>query len=53
VILQEGQPPFARVSTARDLWKIPGDSPFRDDEAEFLKFSVDIGRSQSAERTQS
>jgi hypothetical protein len=45
VILKEGKPPFARVATAADAPKIRGDGPFRDDEAELLKFSVDLGGS--------
>jgi hypothetical protein len=42
VILEERQPPLARVAPALDPPKIPGDGPFRDDEAELLKFAVDI-----------
>jgi hypothetical protein len=44
VILEEGQPPFARVASALDPPKIPSYGPFRDDEAEFLKFAVNAGR---------
>ena len=43
VILEEGQPPFAWVATTLDTSKIAGDGPFRDDEAEFQKLSVDLG----------
>jgi hypothetical protein len=43
VVLGEGQPPFARVAAALNLPKIPGYGPFRDNEAGFLKFSVDLG----------
>ena len=42
VVSEEGQPPLARVATAIDPPKISGDGPFGDDEAELLKFSVDL-----------
>ena len=40
VILEEGQPPLARVATALNPPKIPGYGPFRDDETQLLKFAA-------------
>lgn len=43
VILEKRQPPLTRVSTVLDTPQITSNGPFRDDEAEFLEFSVDLG----------
>src|SRR5688500_2365131 len=43
VISEKRQPPLTRVTTALDTPKISGNGPFRDDEAEFQKLSVDLG----------
>ena len=43
VILQKGQPALSRGPAALSAAKIPGDGPFRNDEAELLEFSVDLG----------
>jgi hypothetical protein len=45
VILQKRQPPFPRVASALHSTQIPGDSPLRDDEAEFQHFAMDLGGS--------
>jgi hypothetical protein len=44
VIRQECQPLLARVSTSSNASEIPADACFRDDEAELLEFTVDLGR---------
>jgi hypothetical protein len=46
VIRQECQPLLARVSTSSNASEIPADACFRDDEAELLEFTVDLGRSR-------
>ena len=43
VILEEGQPALAGVAPAVDTPEMPRHGPFRDDDAEFPKFSVDLG----------
>jgi hypothetical protein len=45
VILEERQPAFARITAALYTSKIPGDGPFGGDEAELLKFSMNLGGS--------
>ena len=45
VILEKREPPLTRVATALNPPQIPGYGPFRDDQAEFLKFSVELGGS--------
>jgi hypothetical protein len=47
VIRQECQPLLARVSTSSNASEIPADACFRDDEAELLEFTVDLGRAPS------
>ena len=42
MILQERQPALGRVAATPNASQIPSDASFRDDEAEFLKFSVDL-----------
>ena len=44
VIAQERQPAFAGVTAAPDSSQISSHGSFRDDEAELLQFSVDLGR---------
>src|ERR1035437_9589193 len=46
-ILQERQPALGRVASTPNAWQIPGDASFRNDEAELLKLSVDLGAPQS------
>ena len=45
VVLEKSQPSSARVTAAAEPSKIASDGPFGDDEAELLKFSVDLGGS--------
>ena len=45
MILQERQPAFARIAATPNAPQIPRHAPLRDDEAELLKFSVDLGGS--------
>jgi hypothetical protein len=45
LVLEKGQPAFAMVAPATNSPKIPGHTSFRDDEAELLQFSVDLGGS--------
>src|ERR1035437_228978 len=45
MILQERQPALGRVASTPNAWQIPGDASFRNDEAELLKLSVDLGGS--------
>jgi hypothetical protein len=42
VILEKGQPAFARVTPATDSPKVPGHASFRDLQPEFQEFSVDL-----------
>ena len=42
MIPQERQPALGRVAATPNASQIPSDASFRDDEAEFLKFSVDL-----------
>jgi hypothetical protein len=42
MILQERQPALGRVAATPNASQIPSDAPFRGDEAEFLKFPVDL-----------
>jgi len=45
VILEESQPAPSGITAAPNSSQISGHTPFGDDEAEFLKFSVDLGGS--------
>ena len=45
MILEKRKPAFARVAAAPNPSQIAGHGPFRDDEAELLQFSVDLGGS--------
>ena len=45
MVLEKAQPTLARVAPATNSPKIPGHTSFRDDEAELLQFSVDLGGS--------
>jgi hypothetical protein len=47
VIRQERQPFLARIPTSSNASEIPADACFRDDEAELLEFTVDLGRAPS------
>ena len=47
MVLEKAQPTLARVAPATNSPKIPGHTSFRDDEAELLQFSVDLGAPQS------
>jgi hypothetical protein len=46
VVLQECQPPLGSVAASVQAPQIPRDRPFRDDEAEFLQFAMDLRRSR-------
>src|SRR5215831_5679156 len=45
VVLKECQPLLGSVAASVQASQIPRDSPFRDDEAEFLQFAMDLRRS--------
>ena len=45
MVPEKGQPPFAWVTAAVESSKIASDGPFGDDEAELLKFAVNLGGS--------
>jgi hypothetical protein len=45
MVLQECQPSLGFVAATVQASQIPRDSPFRDDEAEFLQFAMDLRRS--------
>ena len=45
VILEKSQPPLTRIATPPQASPIPCHTPLGDDEAEFLQFAVDLGRS--------
>jgi hypothetical protein len=47
VIRQECQPLLARIPTSPNASEITADARFRDDEAELLEFTVDLGRAPS------
>jgi len=47
VIRQECQPLLAWISTSSNASEMPADACFRDDEAELLEFTVDLGRAPS------
>jgi hypothetical protein len=47
VIRQECQPLLARIPTSSNASEITADARFRDDEAELLEFTVDLGRAPS------
>jgi hypothetical protein len=45
VILEKRQPPFTRVTPVPNSTQIPGDSPFRDNEAELQELAMYLGGS--------
>jgi hypothetical protein len=45
MVLEKGQPGFARIATAPNSSQVSSHAPFENDEAGLLKFSVDLGGS--------